>query len=141
MKNILKITLVVIITILLTGCKKYDKLAYTSYNEYFNSKDGYVILDKTSDYDIDVRRYLEAGNGNVQVYYIEFATEDLAIDYVKNLYENQNGYKVKNNYSYVKSTKNQYFKLYRVDNVIINAVSSDKKYRKNVNEVLKDLGY
>ena len=39
-----------------------------------------------------------------------------------------------------KQTKGTYFKLYRVDNVVINAVA-DKKYKKEVNKVLKDLGY
>ena len=48
--------------------------------------------------------------------------------------------KEKDNYTYVKNTKGTYFKLYRVDNVVINAVA-DKKYKKEVNKVLKDLGY
>ena len=34
----------------------------------------------------------------------------------------------------------KYFKLYRVDNVIVNVVA-DKEYKKDVNKVLKDLGY
>ena len=119
MKKIIKLILVIFTAIMLTGCgKDYNKLSYTKYNEYFKSKDGYVILDKTSNYDYNITRYLEAGNGNVQVFFTEYQkTEDAK-----------------------KNTKGTYFKLYRVDNVVINAVA-DKKYKKEVNKVLKDLGY
>ena len=129
MKRILKIFSVLFFVVLLSGCNKnLEKVSYTDYNEYFNSKDGYTILDKSSDYDLSVIRYLEAGNGNVQVFFTE--------------YQNQKNYKFKekDNYTYVKNTKGTYFKLYRVDNVVINAVA-DKKYKKEVNKVLKDLGY
>ena len=129
--------------ILLSGCNKdLEKVSYTDYNEYFNSKDGYTILDKSSDYDLSVIRYLEAGNGNVQVFFTEYQkTEDANIE-LEELYKNQKNYKFKekDNYTYVKNTKGTYFKLYRVDNVVINAVA-DKKYKKEVNKVLKDLGY
>lgn len=144
MKKVLKVTLVALIMLVLSGCtKKYDKLTYTTYNEYFNNKDGYAIIDKSSDYDIDIIRYIEAGDGNVQMIYIEFNTEDNAINYVKNQYSDTSGYKLKlkDDYSYVKSTKGKYFKLYRVDNVVLSALTMDKKYKKNVNSVLKDLGY
>ncbi|MBP3635109.1 MAG: hypothetical protein J6J17_01440 [Bacilli bacterium] len=144
MKKILKVTLVALIMLVLSGCtKKYDKLTYTTYNEYFNNKDGYTIIDKSSDYDIDIIRYIEAGDGNVQMIYIEFDTEDNAINYVKDQYSDTPGYKLKlkDDYSYVKSTKDKYFKLYRVDNVVVSALTMDKKYKKNINSILKDLGY
>lgn len=143
MKKILKLVLLTFLLILLTGCvKKYEKLSYTDYNEYFNSKDGYVILDKTSSYDISTTRYLEAGNGKVQVFFIEYANTNDAIEYIDGLYSKDKKYKVKtkDNYTYVKSKKGKYFKMYRVDNTIVNAVS-EKKYKKEVNKVLKDLGY
>lgn len=144
MKRIFKIILAIGLVFILTGCgKSYEKLSYTDYQEYFNKKDGYIILNKTSNYDIQIRRYYEAGDGNVQIYYIEYAKEEDAIDYIKNTYNNLEGYKVKlkDNYSYVKSTKDKYQKIYRVDNVIINALSLDKKYKKDINNILKDLGY
>lgn len=143
MKKIVKVFLIIFSLVILTGCgKNYDKLSYTEYSEYFNSKHEYVVLDKSSSYGITTTRYLEAGNGNVQVFYIEYAKTDDAIKYVNDLYKDKKHYKLKtkNNYSYVKSTKDKYFKLYRVDNVIVNAVA-DKKYKKDVNKVLKDLGY
>lgn len=143
MKRILKIFSVLFFGILLSGCNKnLEKVSYTDYNEYFNSKDGYTILDKSSDYDLSVIRYLEAGNGNVQVFFTEYQKTEDAKKEIEDLYKNQKNYKFKekDNYTYVKNTKGTYFKLYRVDNVVINAVA-DKKYKKEVNKVLKDLGY
>ena len=143
MKKIIKLILVIFTAIMLTGCgKDYNKLSYTKYNEYFKSKDGYVILDKTSNYDYNITRYLEAGNGNVQVFFTEYQKTEDAKKEIEDLYKNQKNYKFKekDNYAYVKNTKGTYFKLYRVDNVVINAVA-DKKYKKEVNKVLKDLGY
>lgn len=143
MKRILKIFSVLFFVILLSGCNKnLEKVSYTDYNEYFNSKDGYTILDKSSDYDLSVIRYLEAGNGNVQVFFTEYQKTEDAKKEIEDLYKNQKNYKFKekDNYTYVKNTKGTYFKLYRVDNIVINAVA-DKKYKKEVNKVLKDLGY
>lgn len=143
MKRILKIFSVLFFVILLSGCNKnLEKVSYTDYNEYFNSKDGYTILDKSSDYDLSVIRYLEAGNGNVQVFFTEYQKTEDAKKEIEDLYKNQKNYKFKekDNYTYVKNTKGTYFKLYRIDNVVINAVA-DKKYKKEVNKVLKDLGY
>lgn len=143
MKRILKVFSVLFFVILLSGCNKdLEKVSYTDYNEYFNSKDGYTILDKSSDYDLSVIRYLEAGNGNVQVFFTEYQKTEDAKKEIEDLYKNQKNYKFKekDNYTYVKNTKGTYFKLYRVDNVVINAVA-DKKYKKEVNKVLKDLGY
>ena len=143
MKRILKIFSVLFFVVLLSGCNKnLEKVSYTDYNEYFNSKDGYTILDKSSDYDLSVIRYLEAGNGNVQVFFTEYQKTEDAKKEIEDLYKNQKNYKFKekDNYTYVKNTKGTYFKLYRVDNVVINTVA-DKKYKKEVNKVLKDLGY
>lgn len=143
MKRTLKIFSILFFVILLSGCNKdLEKVSYTDYNEYFNSKDGYTILDKSSDYDLSVIRYLEAGNGNVQVFFTEYQKTEDAKKEIEDLYKNQKNYKFKekDNYTYVKNTKGTYFKLYRVDNVVINAVA-DKKYKKEVNKVLKDLGY
>lgn len=143
MKRILKIFSVLFFVVILSGCNKdLEKVSYTDYNEYFNSKDGYTILDKSSDYDLSVTRYLEAGNGNVQVFFTEYQKTEDAKKEIEDLYKNQKNYKFKekDNYTYVKNTKGTYFKLYRVDNVVINAVA-DKKYKKEVNKVLKDLGY
>ena len=96
MKKIVKVFLVIFSLVILTGCgKNYDKLSYTEYSEYFNSKHEYVVLDKSKDYDITTTRYLEAGDGNVQVFYIEYAKTDDAIKYVNDLYKDKKYYKLK----------------------------------------------
>lgn len=144
MNRFLKIVLVLLIGLTLVGCgKNYEKITYTDYQEYFNKKEGYIVQEKSEGYDVTVRRYFEASNNNVQVYYIEYAKEDDAIQYMKDSFEDKDDYKLKlkDNYSYAKSTKNKYQKVYRVDNVIINVIARDKKYKKEVNNILKDLGY
>lgn len=143
-KNIVKVLFLLSIMFFLSGCKNnYEKLAFTSYNEYFQAKDGYFIIDQSSNYGVDVARCYEAGDGNVQVFYLEFIEKQDAIEFVNSQYEGVKGYKLKtkDNYSYVKSTKGKYFKLYRVDNVILYAISTDKSYKKEINNILKDLGY
>ncbi len=143
MKKLIKICIVSFIAIILTGCgKNYDKLSFSDYNSYFESKEGYTINDKTSFYDSSIIRYYEAGNGNVQVFFIEYADSKDAKKYVEDLYGNDKKYKIKNNdeNTFVKSTKGTYFKLYRVDNIIVTA-NSAKKDKKELNKVLKDLGY
>ena len=97
MKKLIKICIVSFIAIILTGCgKNYNKLSFSDYNSYFESKEGYTINDKTSFYDSSIIRYYEAGNGNVQVFFIEYADSKDAKKYVEDLYENDKKYKIKN---------------------------------------------
>lgn len=145
MKKIIKKVLVICCGILvLAGCSKdYKKLSYTTYNEYFNEKNDYITIDHSNDYGLSVVRSLESGNGTIQVMYIEFQSEEDAINYIETSYQNDDNYKVSlnDNYSKVTSTKGRYFKLYRVDNIIVYATSLDKKNKKEINSILKDLGY
>ena len=53
MKKLIKICIVSFIAIILTGCgKNYNKLSFSDYNSYFESKEGYTINDKTNISDI-----------------------------------------------------------------------------------------
>lgn len=144
MNKFLKAILLLLIGLTLVGCgKNYEKITYTDYQEYFNKKEGYIVQERSEGYDVTVRRYFEASNNNVQVYYIEYAKEDDAIQYMKDSFEDKGDYKLKlkDDYSYAKSTRDKYQKVYRVDNVIINVIARDKQYKKEVNNILKDLGY
>ncbi len=143
MKKICKIISLVFLTIIISGCSNdYKKLAYTTYNEYFNNKTDYVVLDHSDNFELNIVRNLEAGNGKIQFIYMEFSDDELAKKYIKDNY-NKAEYKVKENgkYTKIKNTKNRYFKLYRVDNVILYADSDDKKNKGEINSILKDLGY
>ena len=145
MNKILKKVLVITgAVLLLVGCtKNYKKLAYTTYNEYFNSKDGYTIIDHSNNYGLEVIRSVEAGNGTIQIMYTEYKDSKEADTYIKNAYGSNKNYKInkKDKYTIVKSTKGRYFKLYKVDNVIVYGTSQDKKDKKEINSILKDLGY
>mgnify|MGYP004468606989 FL=1 len=141
MRKLFKFIFVFIFIILFSGCmKNYKKLSYTEYNEYFNNKNGYIILDHSSDYGVDIIRNLEAGNGKIQVIYMEFSDEKTAKKYIDLTYDN---YKIKekDNYTIIKSNKGKYFRLYRVENVIVYAQSEDKSNKKEIKSILKDLGF
>ncbi|MBO6145914.1 MAG: hypothetical protein J6O62_03860 [Bacilli bacterium] len=141
MRRILKVLLVTIFIVVLTGCsKKIDKLSYTDYNEYFSNKEGYSVIDDTNKYDIDVRRYLEAGNGDIQVFYLEFSNEKNANKYIKDNYKKLKKKEYKN-YTYIKDTKNKYMKLYKVKNVIVIGNTNENKNKRLLNKTLKELGF
>lgn len=142
-KALSKIITLLLGIMLLSGCaKEYKKLSYVDYNEYFNKKTNYIMIDHSSDNGLEIIRELEAGNGDIQVIYLEFMNEDEANKYIKQNFS-KNNYKIKttDNYTYIRNTKNIYFKLYKVDNVILYAVSDNKKNKKEIKNILKDLGY
>ena len=143
MKKIFKLFICALFIIILSGCGKINKITYTKFNEYFTNKDGYNIINNTDKFDIDVRKYIEAGNGDVQVFFIEFANKKYANDYVKSVYKTDKNYKVKYaaGCTYIKRTKNKYEKAYKIDNTLLIASTVNKKYKRDVNKILKDLGY
>jgi len=143
MKRVLKVFLVCIFVFILSGCgKKIEKISYAQFNEYFSNEE-YDIIDNTKQYGLEVRRYLEAGNGKIQVFYIEFDNEKNADKYMNGIYASEKGSKtkVKKDYTYIKNTKIGYMKLYKVDNVLLIGSADEKKYKRQVNKVLRDLGY
>lgn len=142
MKKILSIVILLSSILIMSGCSKdYQKVSYTTFNEYFSKQGDYKIVDQTSNYNINIRKCVEAGNGKVQIFYMEFESAEIASAYIKNMYEKQEDYKINDNYTYVKSTKGKYFKLYRSDNVVIYGIALDKKDKREVKSTLKDLGY
>lgn len=144
MKNIFKLSVAIIVIFVLSGCtKKIDRLSYTTFNEYFSKNKEYSINDTSNQYDINVRRYIEAGDGNIQVYYIEFSDSKKADEHIKNIFliDKSNKIKRKKDYVYIKNTKGKYMQLYQTDNVIVIGLTNNKKYKSQVKKVLKDLGY
>ena len=145
MKNIIKILGTIILLMLVFGCttKKIEKLSYTEFNEFFVKKSEHTMMDNTSQYDSEIRRYLEVGEGNIQIFYIEFDNSKNAEKYLENYFKNDENNKVKEyeNYTFIKSTKPTYMKLYKVDNIIIYGKTNNKKSKRLLNKTLKDLGY
>ena len=143
MKKILKLLFILFIVVSLSGCKKIEKISYTTFYEYFANKSEYRLNDTTNQYDVDVRRFVEAGEGNIQVFYIEFDNAKSAQKYLADMYliDETNKVKEKKDYTYIKNTKGKYMKLYKVDNLIIIGKTPNKKYKSKVNKALKDIGY
>lgn len=145
MKKILvNISIILISIIMLSGCgKSYEKLSYTRYNEYFNNKNDYVTIDHSSDRGTEIIRDLEAGNGTIKVMYLEFKTEESASSYIKEMYKKSDGYKYKINddTTFIQNKNGMYFKLYKIDNIILYAISLEKNDKHEINKILKDLGY
>ena len=79
------------------------------------------------------------------------ANNNITVKHTVSVYRRQiylDGTRILNNttsngkkYTKVKSTEGRYFKLYKVDNVIVYGTSQDKKDKKEINSILKDLGY
>lgn len=144
MKRILKGVILTLIVILSSACmSNIKKLSYTEFNEYFSNKKGFHINDSTGHYDIEIRRFLEAGNGDFQITYIEFDNEKSADEYVKTMYKDTSKYKVKSkkDVTFVKENKPSFLRLYKKDNVIVSGITNNKKARREVKRVLRDLGY
>ena len=145
MKNsIIKVIITIVVMVLVTGCgSDYKKLSYVDYNEYFNKKEGYMMIDDSSKNGLEIIRELQASNGDIQVIYMEFSNDEEARKYIRDTYTSEDGYKLKtkDNYTIIKDTKARYFKLYRVDNIIIYASANDKKNKREINNIFKDLGY
>lgn len=141
MKRIFKVLLVILFAGICLGCQKnVKKVSYTTFYEYFSNKKGFNIIDNTSSYDIDIRRYVEAGEGNYQIFYIEYDSEQNADKYIKGLEED---YKVTkyDKYTYAENTNDKYVVLYKVDQTIVIGMSNNKNYKGEINNVLRDLGY
>lgn len=142
MNKFLKCLLTIFMIVILSGCiKNLDKLSYSNFNEYFSKRNNYDVIDKTSQYDIGVRKYIEAGDGYIQIFYIEFSNNKNANKYINNIYLNDNNYKVKNkkNYTYIKNKKGNYFRLYKKNNKIIYGTTNNKRHIKDVKRVLNEL--
>lgn len=143
MKKFLRIVFVLTFVFILSGCtKNIDKISYTTYNEYF-TKRAFDMMDNTNQQDMEIRKYIIATNNKIAFTYIEFDTEKSAKEYLSGMYlvDKDNKAKEKKTYTYVKNTKNQYMKLYQVGNVILEGKAEDKKFKRDVNKVLKELGY
>ena len=144
MKKNIKVFLILFVVILLSGCfKNIQKLSYSDFKDYFSNKKEFKFIDKTYLYGVNVRKFVEVGEGNYQIFYIEFNNKKNADNYIEKMYKTNkdNKVNVKKNYTYVKRNKDSYLRLYKVDNVIVLGTTRNKKARKQVNKVLKELGY
>lgn len=143
MKKIFKGIIVLSLIILLSACKKYEPITYTKFTETFNNRDGYIVNNQTLRYENLFERYIEVVGNNNQFAYYEFKTEEEARKYITDNYKDRKKYnfKDKKDYIIVKCTDKMYFKAIQIDKTVIVGNSSFKKNKKEINSILKELGY
>ena len=143
MKKIIKGILVLSLIVLLSACKKYEPITYTKFMENFNNRDGYIVNNQTLRYEDQFERYIEVVGNNNQFAYYEFKTDEEARQYITDNYKNRSKYsfKDKKDYIIVKCTNKMYFKAIQVGKTVIVGNTSIKKNKKEVNKILKELGY
>lgn len=156
MKN-LKRTFILIISIFsivaITGCQNKNAITIDEFKTKMNDL-GYVLQDAKNQfnkYDFVKEAYIAAeSNYNYQIEF--YILED--IEQAKKFYENNKiifekskdgvsthtSINVNNYAKFILETNDKYKLLSRIDNTVI-FVNSDLKYKNNINEVLKKLGY
>lgn len=144
MRKNLKVILILLISIVLTGCNKnYEVVSYSKFLGEFNSKDGYAIIDKTKINEGVFKRSYESGNGNVTFTYFEFDSEKEAKKYMSETYKKNKDYSYKKNDDYIEVKSklfDPYTRVIQVDNVVITGKTSKKFDSHSVNKIYKNLG-
>lgn len=144
MKRILKGLFLINLVIILCACSKnYDSITYTKFMEEFNNKKEYIVNNQSLRYENQFDRYIEAVGNNNQFSYFEFENEEKARTYVIDNYKNRKKYsfKDKGKYIEVRCTDNMYFRLIQIDKIVILGNSNLKSNKKEINKLLKELGY
>lgn len=143
MKKIIKGLFIFSIMFILCACKKYEPITYTKFMEEFNNKEGYIVNNQTLRYENLFERYIEVVGNNNQFSYYEFKTEDDARKYITDNYKDRKKYsfKDKKKYILVKCTDKMYFKAIQVDKIVIIGNTNIKSNKKEINNILKNLGY
>lgn len=144
MKRVFKGIFILLFIILLSACTKdYKAITYTKFIETFKQEADYLVNEKTSIVDNEFERYIEASGKDNQFIFYEFKTEKEAREYVSLNFKDKKNYKYKDkkNYITVKSTKDRYFYLVQVDNIVIIGNTDIKSNKKEINRIFKNLGY
>ncbi len=147
MKKVFKITLVICLVIILSGCG--NKKIVTSdkfYNTY--SKLNYVINEVTEQTeDESIKKIITANNMKYQIEYFEFDSIDNAkksFESNKKSFErisDNNNYTSKNNYEkFTQEEKDKFNVIVRVDNTLIYC-SANIEYKDQVKKDIKKIGY
>lgn len=139
MKKILKGLFILLFIILLSACTKdYKEISYTKFIDTFQ-EEGYLVNDSYKD--DRYARYIEASGKSSQFIFYEFESEEEARKYVKEDYSNKKyyTYKDKKDYITVKCKKDRYFYLVQIGKTVI--VGNTKSNKKEINRMMKKLGY
>lgn len=153
LKNIFILIISIFCVITITGCQNKKALSIDEFRIKMKNL-GYVLQDakkQFTKYDYVKEAYIAAeSNYNYQIEF--YILED--IEYAKKFYENNKlifekskdgvsthtSINVNNYAKFILETNGKYKLVSRIDNTVI-FVNSDLKYKNNINEVLKKLGY
>ena len=143
MKKIFKGILVLSLIVLLSACKNYEPITYTKFTEEFINRDGYIVNNQTLRYEDQFERYVEVVGNNNQFSYYEFKTDEEARKYITDNYKNRKKYSFKDRKDYiiVKCTDKMYFKAIQTGKTVIVGNTIIKKNKREINRILKELGY
>jgi hypothetical protein len=153
MKKILYLVpLLLIVLVLVSGCENKKPITAETFQEVMEKRE-YKVLDYTESYsDAGVKKVLESADmeNNFGIKYFEFNSEDEAKDFYEfhqDFLDNNNAVKKSqiktemNNYQkYTLTADDQLYVLSRIDNTLV-TVDAPKRYKDDIKEVLKELGY
>ena len=144
MRKNLKAFLILLISIILTGCNKnYEVVSYSKFLGEFNSKKSYSIIDKTKTDEGVFKRSYESGNGKITFTYFEFDSAKEAKKYMGETYKKNKDYSYKKNGNYIEVKSklfDPYTRVIQVDNVVITGKTNKKFDSHSVNKIYKNLG-
>lgn len=144
MKRVLKGLFILLFVIILSACtKNYKPITYTKFIETFKAEMDYLVNNESNIFDDRFERYIEASGKNNQFIFYEFKTEEAAREYVETNYKTDKEFKFKDKKEYiiVKSTKNRYFYLVQIDNIVLLGNTDIKSNKKEIMRIFKKLGY
>ena len=144
MKRIIVVVSLFVFTFFLTGCSNNSNsisITYTKFSEVFNNKADYNLINQTIKYEDSYERFLEASGKDIQFLYYEFKTEDDAKKYLKDNYKHRKKYKYKNRNGSitVKCTSGMYFYAVQNGKTVVIGDSPNKKNKKEIQKIFKEL--
>lgn len=143
MKRIKYLLVLVLGVIFLTGCKHdYKTISYSKFIEEFKNSN-YYVNDYTSKYDDLFVRYIDISGKNIEFSYYEFETEEKAKEYIKESYKDSDVYSFEDQKDYIVISKNSdgYFYGVQAGKTFVSGQSNSLSFKRDVNKVMKALGY
>lgn len=151
MKKFRKVVLVLLV-LLITGCGKKESITSDSFKEIMKDNDFYILDSKEqfSEYDYIKEALIAASSSDYQVEFYVLQDDKNALAFYKynkeifeaskeefSVYSNVD-FDTNNKYTLV--TEDKYKVISRIKNTVIYA-DVDKQYKKDVNKIIKKLGY
>ena len=144
MKRIMMVVVLLIGILFISGCSSNPKpITYTKFIETFKDKDGFLTENQTLKYEDKFERCIESSTDDVTFLYYEFKSEEKARAYLEDNYKGRKKYRYSDNKKriIVKCTDKMYFYAVQVDKSVVIGHTSNKKFKKVIKDIFKELGY